>query len=189
MGPKLYLIAAACENMGIGYKNDLPWELRNEMAYFNRMTQTVENPGSGSELKNAVIMGRRTWDSIPEKFRPLRNRLNIVLTSKPDFKHPNVLSYSGWNEAMKDLATPEKSAQIEKVWVIGGNSTYKSAIESPDCHRIYLTRVLKNFECDVFFPEFDKSKFTLVNDPNVPQEIQEEDGIQYHFEIYEKLKE
>lgn len=78
---KWNLIAACCENMGIGHKNDLPWRLRKEYQYFTRMTAVTKDPN----LKNAVIMGRKTWDSVPIKFRPLKNRINVVLTKQPDF--------------------------------------------------------------------------------------------------------
>ena len=61
-------------------------------------------------------------------------------------------------------------------------------MESPECHRIYLTRILKDFECDVFFPEVDQSRFKLVKDPEVPEEEQEENGIKYRFEVYEKVE-
>jgi len=182
---KLYLIAAACENMGIGYKNDLPWKLKNEMAYFNRMTHAVSDTGSGNI--NVVLMGRNTWDSIPDKFRPLKNRLNVVLTTRDDIKSlPGVVSFSNWDEAMIQLSTSHQFKNVEKVWVIGGSSVYKKALESVNCHRIYLTRILKDFECDVFFPQFDATNFNLIRDPAVSVEDQEENGIKYRFEVYER---
>lgn len=73
---KFSLVAAACLNNGIGIKGRLPWTLRNEMAFFTRVTSTVTT----DEKKNAVIMGRKTWDSIPLKFKPLPNRVNVVLS-------------------------------------------------------------------------------------------------------------
>ncbi|XP_026316371.1 dihydrofolate reductase-like isoform X3 [Hyposmocoma kahamanoa] len=73
---KLNLIAAACDNMGIGVNGTLPWRLKNEMAYFSKMTSGVTD----SSKKNAVIMGRQTYDCIPDKYRPLSGRVNIVLT-------------------------------------------------------------------------------------------------------------
>ncbi|KAH9628953.1 hypothetical protein HF086_016665 [Spodoptera exigua] len=89
---KLNLIAAACENMGIGVNGALPWRLKKEMAYFTTMTTKVKDPSK----VNAVIMGRRTWDCIPDKYRPLSDRVNIVLTHNVDavkekaaMTHPN----------------------------------------------------------------------------------------------------
>jgi dihydrofolate reductase len=60
-------------------------------------------------------------------------------------------------------------------------------MESAHCHRIYLTRILKDYQCDVFFPEVESTQFTLIKDPNVSEEVQEEDGVKYRFEVYEKI--
>ena len=88
---KVNLIVAACEGMGIGLNGTLPWRLKEEMKYFSKMTKSV----SCSDKRNAVIMGRKTWLSIPEKFRPLPGRLNIVLSRQADFSidNPNALVF------------------------------------------------------------------------------------------------
>jgi dihydrofolate reductase len=82
--PSLTLIVAAERSLGIGRAGGLPWpQLRQEMGYFARVTKRVAspiNPNSKRQKVNAVVMGRRTWDSIPERFRPLRGRLNVVVT-------------------------------------------------------------------------------------------------------------
>ncbi|XP_054751239.1 dihydrofolate reductase-like [Lytechinus pictus] len=182
---KLNLIAAACTSsgkMGIGINGNLPWRLRQEMAYFERLTNTPQLEG----MKNAVIMGRKTWFSIPEKFRPLQDRINVVLSNTLT-ECPSGADHlcSSVSEAVKLLSSPPHSQTVDMLWIIGGSAVYKAGIESSCCHRIYLTRVLKEIECDTFFPEFDLEKFKLVVDPAVSQEIQEEKGIQYKFEIYE----
>ncbi|XP_072174316.1 dihydrofolate reductase-like [Diadema setosum] len=182
---RLCLIAAACTSngkMGIGVNGNLPWRLRQEMAYFDRMTSTTTMEGK----KNVVIMGRKTWFSIPEKFRPLKNRINVVLSNSlqecptgADHLCPSL------PEAVKLLSSPPVVESVDMVWVIGGSSVYKDAMESPLCHRIYLTRVMKEIECDTFFPEFDLNRFKLVTDPAVTTEEQEEKGIRFKYEIYE----
>ncbi|XP_033219990.1 bifunctional dihydrofolate reductase-thymidylate synthase isoform X4 [Belonocnema kinseyi] len=78
MLPRLNLIAATCEGMGIGINGHLPWCLKKEMAFFTYMTSKTKHPNK----KNVVLMGRRTWECIPPKYRPLKNRINIVLTSQ-----------------------------------------------------------------------------------------------------------
>ncbi|CAL8109635.1 unnamed protein product [Orchesella dallaii] len=189
---QLNLIAACDAKLGIGLKNDLPWRLRNEMAYFNRMTTgTSKCPGStsGESKKNVVIMGRKTWDSIPLKFRPLKNRINVVLSrNKPeeDINENDVVWTSSWDETVEKLQEMEKNGKIGKIWVTGGSFVYKLALESPHCHRIYLTRLQKDFGCDVFFPDFDQNLFQPVTDPEVPQEEQDEGGTKYTFYVYEK---
>eukprot|EP00401_Gymnodinium_catenatum_P013247 CAMPEP_0117564102 /NCGR_PEP_ID=MMETSP0784-20121206/55852_1 /TAXON_ID=39447 /ORGANISM="" /LENGTH=112 /DNA_ID=CAMNT_0005361799 /DNA_START=28 /DNA_END=363 /DNA_ORIENTATION=+ len=83
----LSVIAASTPKGGIGKDGALPWRLPEDMSHFRRVTTAVATEGK----KNAVIMGRRTWESIPEKFRPLADRVNVVLTSSasaPDFKSP-----------------------------------------------------------------------------------------------------
>ena len=81
----LNLIVAACEGLGIGLNGSLPWKLKGEMKYFARMTKTTRDP----DKTNAVVMGRKTWESIPEKFRPLSGRLNVVISRRPDYPLPS----------------------------------------------------------------------------------------------------
>lgn len=79
--PALTIVVAATNRLGIGQNNGLPWRLKQEMAYFAKLTSTIPEGKTGT---NAVIMGRNTWESIPAKFRPLKNRLNIVLSRNQD---------------------------------------------------------------------------------------------------------
>ncbi|CAL1686369.1 unnamed protein product [Lasius platythorax] len=179
MLPKLELIAAACENMGIGINGDLPWRLKTEMAFFTRMTTDTKNKNK----KNVVLMGRRTWDCIPEKYRPLQNRINMVLTSQSLDYGDKAITCKSIPHAIKVITDMQN--QVERVWVIGGSSVYKSTMESPYFGRLYLTRIKKKFECDTFFPLIP-SDFVLIKDPTVPQDIQEEKGIKFVYEVYEK---
>ena len=78
---RLTLIVAATRNNGIGQNSQLPWRLAKEMAYFKRVTT---NAPEGS--MNAVVMGRNTWESIPQRFRPLDKRLNIVISSNKNYQ-------------------------------------------------------------------------------------------------------
>ena len=79
---KVNLIVAACgKSFGIGCNGELPWRLRSEMKYFAETTSKTKDPNK----RNAVIMGRKTWESIPSKFRPLKNRLNIVLSHQTNY--------------------------------------------------------------------------------------------------------
>lgn len=76
---------------------------------------------------------------------------------------------------------------LDAVWVIGGHQVYQDALQSDLCHRIYLTEIVNSFECDTFFPRFDKSAFQEVSDPEVPQELQTEGEITYNYKVYEKI--
>lgn len=147
-------------------------------------------------------MGRKTWDSIPLKFRPLKGRVNIVLsrshtTTKPlpevdtDVEPLRVASLSDAMEAL------ETSSEIGKVFVIGGAEIYRMAIQEQATKRILLTRILSDFDCDTFFPislpgedgqwkKKDKKELDAWIGENAPPGEQEENGIRYVFEMYER---
>ncbi|KAK1122452.1 hypothetical protein K0M31_009672 [Melipona bicolor] len=181
MNLNLYLIAAACEGMGIGVKGALPWKLKSEMAFFASMTTNTKDPGK----KNVVLMGRRTWECIPKKHRPLQNRINIILTSQTlDYGNDAIVCKS-IPHALEIIEKPPLKDQVERIWVIGGSSVYKAAMESPNFHRLYLTRIKKHFDSDTFFPSIPNN-FVLTQDPNIPQGVQEENDIQFVYEVYEK---
>ncbi|CAM4572579.1 unnamed protein product [Caretta caretta] len=178
-------IAAVCQNMGIGKNGDLPWPpLRNEFKYFQRVTMTTTVKGK----QNALIMGKRTWFSIPEKNRPLKDRINIVLSRelKETPKGADYLAKS-LDDALVLLDSPELKSKVDMVWIIGGSSVYKAAMEKPVHQRLFVTRILQEFESDTFFPEIDLKKYKhLPEYPGVPADVQEENGIRYKYEVYEK---
>lgn len=89
-------------------------------------------------------------------------------------------------EALEKLKSPQLNDTIENVWIVGGYSVYKEAMESSNCHRIYLTRVFGTFECDAFFPSLTTNFVQVPNDPDIPSDVQEENGIKYQYQIYEK---
>ncbi|XP_044518915.1 dihydrofolate reductase [Gracilinanus agilis] len=178
-------IVAVSQNMGIGRHGDLPWPmLRNEFKYFQKMTTTPSVEGK----QNLVIMGRKTWFSIPEKNRPLKDRINIVL-SRELKEPPHGAHYlaSSLDDALNLLELPELADKVDMVWIVGGSSVYQEAMKKPGHQRLFITRVLQEFECDTFFPEIDLQKYKLLqNYPGVNTDVQEEKGIQYKFEVYEK---
>jgi len=143
----LTMIVAATRSLGIGSNGNLPWRLKNEMAYFARVTKRVPD---GSHAKNAVLMGRKTWESIPPKFRPLQNRINIVV-SRTVTSLPDALLATSVEEALQ-LAEKEN---VDRVFVIGGAEVYRAAMEHPHAQNVLLTRIDTEFDCDTFFPDFD----------------------------------
>lgn len=180
---KFNVIAAACENMGIGVNGDIPWRLKKEMAYFTRMTSTTED----SNKRNAVIMGRRTWDCIPLKYRPLPGRFNVVISNTiNETGYDDVPVFKSLDKAVGALKEPPYSESIEAVWIIGGSSLYEEAINSPLCDKIYLTRVKGNFECDTFFPNIP-SFYKEIQEENVPSGVQEENGISYVYTVLKQV--
>ncbi|CAH1101981.1 unnamed protein product [Psylliodes chrysocephalus] len=182
---KLNLIAAACENMGIGKNNNLPWKLKSEMDYFSRMTSKTIDPTK----KNVVIMGRKTWDSIPTKYKPLQNRINFVLSrSNLDLKNcKDVYASNSLESCIEKLEDNAFKSVYETVWVIGGRHIYEAALKSDSFHRLYLTKILKTFDCDTFFPPLP-TNLKKVSDPDVPEELQTENGIDYTYNVYENTQ-
>lgn len=180
-------IVAVCPDLGIGRNGDLPWHparLNNEFKHFRKMTSTPSVEGK----QNVVIMGRKTWFSIPEKNRPLNNRINIVLSR--ELKLPPAGAHhlaSDFSSALK-LVDTELSDRADQVWVIGGSSLYKELMESCGRRRLFVTRIMKQFDCDTFLPEISPDKYRLLQEfPGVPKDLQEENGIQYKFEVYESI--
>lgn len=140
------IVVAADEELGIGRDGDLPWHLPGDLAYFADLTRTAPEG-----RRNAVIMGRKTWESIPERFRPLAGRLNVVVTRAADYDLPGGARRAGGLEsALVDLP-PQTAA----VFVVGGSQIYALAIEHERCAEVYLTRVSGHHGCDVFFPPFE----------------------------------
>ncbi|XP_013409720.1 dihydrofolate reductase-like [Lingula anatina] len=135
---KLNLVVAMCNNRGIGINGQLPWRLRGDMNFFKKITSETKDP----EKKNAVIMGRKTWFSIPEKFRPLANRINVVLSREmkdsPDGAH---LSRS-LEDALSLLSTPPLSDKVESLFVIGGSAIYEVDLYTSCSRHISLTKEL-----------------------------------------------
>lgn len=135
-------------------------------------------------------MGRKTYFGVPAKLRPLEDRLNVVLTRNKDaiVYPPEVILCQSLNESLNLLNGPEYNDTIETIWIVGGSSVYKEAMESEYCHRLYITRIKSEFECDTFFPAIDENLFKLVeNDSDIPVEVQTENGIDYVYTIYEKI--
>lgn len=120
------VVVAATRNWGIGKDGKLPWKLPSDLKFFKEVTITT----SDSSKKNAVIMGRKTWESIPLEHRPLPGRLNVVLTRSGSFDiatAENVVTCGSLGSALQLLAASPYSLSIEKVFVIGGGEIFRLA--------------------------------------------------------------
>lgn len=130
--PKPVSLIVACTGKGgIGKDGQLPWRLPGDMAYFKRVTTggSAADAGTGEKL-NAVIMGRKTWDSIPAKFRPLAGRVNVVLSRNPGALGlpADVLGATSLPAA---LSAVDNRADIDQCFIIGGAEVYREALELP----------------------------------------------------------
>lgn len=137
---KVSLIVAVSENGVIGKDNDLIWHLPKDMKFFKETTQG-----------HHVIMGRKNFESIPHKFRPLPNRTNVIITRQSDYKAEGCLVVNSVEESI-EIA---KQNEDTEPFIIGGGQIYKIALEQNLVDRIYLTRIHHDFEGDTFFPELN----------------------------------
>ena len=135
------LIVAASENQVIGKDNDLIWDLPKDMNYFKSTTQG-----------HHVIMGRKNFESIPHKYRPLPNRINVIVTRQSSYKAEGSVVVNSIEEAIKIA----KEAQDKEPFIIGGGEIYRYALENDLIDRVYLTRVHKEFDGDTYFPELEE---------------------------------
>ena len=145
--PNLSIIVAQAENRAIGKNNDLLWHLSGDLKRFKALT-----------MGHPVVMGRRTWESLPK--RPLPGRRNIVLTQNPDFV----------------------AEGAEVVHSVNGAAIYELLL--PFTNRLYVTHVYRDFDGDVFFPVIDMSEFNLVK-LSEPM-FDEESGLDYAYEEYDR---
>ncbi|MFT5170115.1 MAG: dihydrofolate reductase [Lysobacterales bacterium] len=149
----LNIIVAIDENNGIGKNGDLPWHISGDLKYFKKITTHTDNPIK----KNVVVMGRKTWESIPHKYRPLPNRINVVLTRDTDYVLPEGVHLCNVFDQIEELLTKHKNTEIESVFIIGGEQIFKQALEHPACQKLYITHIKHSFECDTYFPAFQSS--------------------------------
>lgn len=141
------LVVAIDAESGIGKNGQIPWRVPDDIRHFKRLTSATATPGA----RNAVIMGRATWDSIPPKFRPLRGRLNVVLSrrERAALNLPGEVVLAGDLHSAVERA---REASVERVFIIGGGQVYAQALDRPDCREIYLTTLDRTFACDTHLP-------------------------------------
>jgi len=156
-------------------------------------------------------MGRKTWESIPARFRPLKDRLNIVLSKSVADLTTSAsagtldLSSPVWvrslEQALEYLQSGVKEIHVGRIFVIGGAQVYAAALVMPETRRVLLTRVFSNFDCDTFFPislptddgcaeptwaRRTNEQLNIWTGEDVPEGLQEENGTTYEFQMWER---
>jgi len=185
------IVAATLHNRGIGCKGQLPWRLPGDMAHFKRVTlasctdtsnNTTNITAAAAAVTNAttnvVIMGRKTWDSIPQSFKPLAGRINIILSSSSSSSSSSSLETTfssspiegpywakSWDDVQVILTSPFMKHQIGKIFVIGGAQVYQQAMEQGFINRVIYTQVLYPDED----PKMESPRFDSFFPP-LPQE-------------------
>ncbi len=176
-----HIMVAMDEARGIGKDGHLPWHLSGDFKHFRRITtSTARNP-----KKNVVLMGRKTWDSLPERFKPLPGRINVVLSRNQNLKFPDgVYQKDSYDEAVSWIIaedSPLRKEIVESVFVIGGAEVYRTALslETVPIVKIYATKVSGRFDCDTFFPDFT-GRFQL----KTASPLYDEGPVSYQFAEY-----
>jgi dihydrofolate reductase len=155
---KISVIAAIGRDRAIGKDNALLWRIPDDLKRFKQLTDG-----------HPVIMGRKTWESLPEKFRPLPGRANIVITRDSEYEAPGAVLAQSFPEALSLARDAEGS---EEIFAIGGQWVYECAL--PFASRLYLTVIDDQKEGDAFFPRYEE-EFTK----EVAREEREHEGLHY----------
>jgi dihydrofolate reductase len=147
MTPVLSIVVARAANGVIGRDGDLPWRLKSDLALFKAST-----------LGKPIIMGRKTWDSLPRK--PLPGRMNVVLSRDGSFEPDNAVVCESFMEAVQMAREQAEDDGVDEVCIIGGRSLFEAALLK--AKRLYLTEVDATVDGDVTFPDFDEAAWTEV---------------------------
>ena len=159
------IIVAVSEDLGIGKNNDLLWHIPEDLRRFKKLT-----------YGNTVIMGKRTWESLPK--RPLPGRKNVVITDIPHENFENAVTAYSIEDALA------KCIKEEEIFIIGGGSIYRQFMLLAD--RLYITHVHKKIPADIYFPKIDRSIWKTIE----KEEFKADSGneISYTYVIYERKK-
>ena len=143
---KVSLIVAMDTDRGIGKNNDLMWHLPVDMSFFKETT-------SG----HIVVMGRKNYESIPEKYRPLPNRENVVLTRNESYiaDHCNIF------HSLDECLNYYQSEEDRTVFIIGGGEIYRQALEMNAVDEMFISHINHSYGADTFFPDFDLKKWKV----------------------------
>lgn len=162
------LIAALGRNKVIGRANDLPWRLPDDMKFFMETTRG-----------HVVVMGRKNYDSIPARFRPLPDRTNVVITRQIPFTAPGCEVVHSFEAAI----AVGKAHHEQELMVIGGAGIYSLAL--PMATTMYLTEINAEPEGDTFFPEFDKTIWQEVS--RTPHPADARHSYSFDFVTYKRI--
>jgi len=162
------IIVAVSENNVIGKDNTLVWHLPADMKFFKEKT-----------TGHTIITGRKNYESIPEKFRPLPNRTNIVITRQTDYSAPGAIVVHSLEKAIEKA----KETGDKEIFIIGGAEIFEQSLRYTD--RIYLTEIHHTFEGDTFFPKPSAENWKEIN--RIKGFRDEKNLYDHDFVTYEKI--
>jgi dihydrofolate reductase len=165
------IIVAICENNGIGYNNSLPWNIKEDLKIFSKLTRGNNN--------NAIIMGRNTFESLPNNFLPKRD--NLILSSSiiiDEKREDNIIkTFDNINSIIKFC----NSKNYQEVWIIGGQLIYESFLRKNIVNKLFITKINKKYLCDKFFYYNEKDWKLAAN-----EKLENMENIDIDLLIYKK---
>jgi dihydrofolate reductase len=162
------MIVAKANDNAIGKDNDMIWHLPDDLKYFKDKTRN-----------HHILMGRKNFDSLGEKYQPLPKRINIVITRNEDWQHDGVKVFHDIKEGIAFA----KENNEEELFIIGGGQIYEACLPLADC--LYVTEVNAKFsDADAYFPEFDKSEWKEVSREHHAKD--EKHGFEFDYVIYKR---
>jgi len=136
------MIVAMDSRNGIGKNNTIPWNIKEDIERFKKIT-------TGTCQNNMVVMGRKTWETIPPHHRPLKDRINVILSrNEKEVTSQDVI----WCSDKQQIYGLAQQMNVDNLFVIGGSEIYQLFIE--EIHVVYVTRVYGVYDCDTFFPVY-----------------------------------
>ncbi|MCR9172082.1 MAG: dihydrofolate reductase [bacterium] len=156
---KVSLIVAMDLDRGIGRDNDLMWHLPDDMKFFKETTQ-----------EHIVVMGRKNYDSIPEKYRPLPHRENVVLTRNEEFTAEGCEVFHSLEACLEHY----KNETERTVFIIGGGEIYRLALEANAVDEMFITHINHHYGADTFFPDFSLKDWTVATVMEHPKDERHE---------------
>ncbi|MCK4982322.1 MAG: dihydrofolate reductase [Victivallaceae bacterium] len=165
----LNIIVAVDKKFGIGKNGVLPWHIPYDLKHFKDITTSTKS----SDKKNVVLMGRKTWESLPEKFKPLPDRVNLVLSRSKTFAVPEgVCLVNSFDDAVSWVRNVDSNV-VEQAFVTGGAEIFYLASQYKICKRLYVTHIDYDYDCDVKLPLDFLSGYSVVskNTPSVEGDI------------------
>jgi dihydrofolate reductase len=165
---KISMIVAKANDNAIGKDNDMIWHLPDDLKYFKDKTRN-----------HHILMGRKNFDSLGEKYQPLPKRINIVITRNEDWQHDGVKVFHDIKEGIAFA----KENNEEELFIIGGGQIYDACLPMADC--LYITEVNAEFpDAEAYFPQIDKSQWKEVNREHHAKD--EKHAFEFDYVIYKR---
>ena len=152
------IIVAYCKGNGIGKNNTLPWHIPQDLKHFSTLTKGNNN--------NMVVMGRKTWDSLPKK--PLPKRFNAILSTQFIIDTDNAKSFN----SLQSILDFSRQNNYQDLWIIGGAEIYKMVLDLDMVDEIHATEIEDWYDCDVFFPEIEECAFNIHSKQHISEKVE-----------------